>query len=139
VTLGRRWPAPRRSGPRRRPRLAGERPDWGSLTEALWARSDGLCESCGLPLPAHESNWHRHHRQRREFGDDTLPNLVALHPECHVLTPWSVHQRPDWAKERGLIVPSWARPESASLELPDGRLVMLTKSGRYQTIGGWDD
>jgi hypothetical protein len=106
--------------------------DWTALTETLWARCEGLCEACGLSLP--EDGWDRHHRQSREFGLHAPQNLVALHKDCHVLTPWSVHQRPQWAREQGLIVPSWSTPASSALWLPDGRLVLLTPEGDYSVI-----
>jgi hypothetical protein len=115
-------------------------PDWKALTEAILERSDGLCEVCGLPLPADWTWWDRHHRQTREYGDDTLPNLVGAHSHCHVNEPLSIHMRPAWAQERGLIVPS-ARPAAArpipaetGLWLPDGRLVRLTFEGPYDLV-----
>lgn len=109
-------------------------PDWKALTAAILDRSGGLCEACGLPLPARWEGWDRHHRQTREYGDDTLPNLVGLHKDCHVVAPQSVHQRVTWARERGLIVPSWSSPKAAGLWLPDGRLVQLTDDGPYRLI-----
>jgi hypothetical protein len=108
--------------------------DWPALTAALLNRCQGLCEACGLPLPADESAWDRHHRQSRRFGDNSISNLVALHSQCHVISRGSVHQRVSWAKDMGLIVPSWQRPETASMWLPDGRLVYLTKFGLYHVI-----
>jgi hypothetical protein len=130
----------RRRRPRPRPRLVGvvTLTDWRAVTDALLARCDGLCESCGLPLP---TRWDRHHRRARSAvsGDDSLPNLVALHHDCHVNAPWAVHMRPTWAKAQGLIVPSWQLPGSASLCLPDGRLVYLSQEGPYHVIaeGDW--
>lgn len=121
---------------KRRPHLTVVKPavNWWAVTESLLARSDGRCESCGMPLPSNTSEWDRHHRQSRRFGDNSLSNLVALHPNCHVISPWSVHQRPTWATEQGLTVPSWSRPLSAALWLPDGRLVYLTDEGTYHVI-----
>jgi HNH endonuclease len=121
---------------RRKPRLTVVGPvmDWQAITDALLLRSDGYCESCGLSLPSDPGQWDRHHRQSRRFGDNSLSNLVALHSQCHVVSPWSVHQRVTWAKEMGLIVPSWMRPSSAALWLPDERLVYLTDDGHYRVI-----
>lgn len=87
-----------------------------------------------MPLPAEWEWWDRHHRQTREYGADTLPNLVGAHSHCHVNEPTSIHMRPEWARERGLIVPSWSDPARAGLWLPDGRLVRLTDEGPYELI-----
>lgn len=96
-------------------------------------RSGGLCEACGEEL------WgrvHLHHRLRRRDGLHVASNLVALHPDCHVNAPQAVHQRPTWAKERGLIVPFWGDPSVAPLTLASGRLVLLDDDGTYQTPPG---
>lgn len=114
--------------------MARPTPDWPAITAALFERCGGLCEASGLPLPADWQAWDRHHRQTREYGDDTLPNLVAVRSDWHVNTPQAIHMRPAWAKERGLIVPSWSTPAKAGLWLPDGRLVRLTLEGPYELI-----
>ena len=76
---------------------------------AVLARCGGLCEACGGDLER-GGGVHMHHRQRRRTGDHSLANLVALHPDCHVVAPQAVHQRPEWATERGLIVRSTDDP-----------------------------
>jgi hypothetical protein len=129
----RRLPA-RRNRPRARLHAVAAPTDWAALTEAILARCDGLCEACGLTLPARWTEWDRHHRQTREYGDDTLPNLVGVHSDCHVVAPHAIHQRPAWARSRGLIVPSWSTPAATGLWLPDGRLVRLTPEGPYELI-----
>lgn len=135
VPQRRRGIAARRSRPRTGLRLVQPRADWVALSAAILARSDGACEACGLPLPSPSSRWDRHHRKlRSQGGQDVLTNLVGLHSECHVLQPQSVHQRPEWAKQRGLIVRSQAKPEDVGLWLPDGRLVRLTEEGPYELI-----
>lgn len=85
-------------------------------------RCGGLCEACGRPLTL---GVHLHHRLRRRDGGHTADNLVALHPECHVIAPQAVHQRPTWARQQGLIVPSWADPATTPLLLPSGQGVLL--------------
>lgn len=122
--------------PRRQPidtaEFAGT--DWPALTDVLWARCGGYCEACGYPLP---DRWDRHHRLKRGLGGDTVPNLVALHSSCHVISPSAVHMRPTWARSRGLIVSEYqATPEAVGLWLPDGRLVRLTPEGTYDTFLG---
>jgi 5-methylcytosine-specific restriction endonuclease McrA len=113
-----------------RPRAATSRPITPNLRAALWIRSGGLCEACGLLLP--EKGWHAHHRLRVAHGRlDTLPNLVALHPLCHVNAPQAVHQRTGWAQDRGLLVKSTDDPVLMPLTLPDGRRVWLSGDGRY--------
>jgi hypothetical protein len=51
--------------------------------------------------------------------------VVVLRSICHVITPESVHQRPTWAKSRGLIVPTGMDSATTPLWLPSGRLVLL--------------
>jgi hypothetical protein len=71
-------------------------------------RRAGSCEACGLPATAVEY----HHRQARQMGGsrgralDTAVNLLGLHRRCHA---WA-HAHPRQARERGLIVTSWADP-----------------------------
>jgi RNA-directed DNA polymerase len=49
----------------------------------LWLEQDGHCPVCGQPLLLAEG-WHVHHlRWRSHGGDDTVDNLVLLHPNCH--------------------------------------------------------
>jgi hypothetical protein len=93
-------------------------------------RAAGLCEACGGVLPVR--GVHLHHRVRRRDGGDTLDNLVALHPLCHVLGPSAVHERPGWARGRGLVVAVGADPAVVPLVLPSGRVVLLDAgSPRY--------
>src|SRR5262245_14988521 len=49
----------------------------------LWLEQDGKCLVCGQSLPLAEG-WQIHHlRWRCHGGDETLDNLVLLHPNCH--------------------------------------------------------
>src|SRR5262249_26493122 len=49
----------------------------------LWLEQDGKCLTCGQPLTL-EEGWHVHHLLWRSHGgDDTVDNLVLLHPNCH--------------------------------------------------------
>jgi hypothetical protein len=113
------------AAPQRRIAAARSKPVAPVLRASLLERSSGACESCGLPLP--EKGWHAHHRLRVAHGRiDSLSNLVALHPHCHVQAPGSVHQETGWALDRGLLVPSTTIPAVEPLWLPDGRKVWLT-------------
>jgi RNA-directed DNA polymerase len=52
-------------------------------TRYLWLEQDGKCLVCGQSLTLEEA-WHVHHlRWRSHGGDDTVDNLVLLHPNCH--------------------------------------------------------
>lgn len=113
------------AAPQRRITAARSKPVAPVLRASLLERCGSLCESCGLPLP--EKGWHAHHRLRAAHGRiDSLSNLVALHPHCHVQAPGSVHQETGWALDRGLLVPSTTIPTVEPLWLPDGRKVWLT-------------
>lgn len=86
-------------------------------------RAGGLCECCGKTLEGYPT--HCHHRERRNGRNHTPYNLVVLRSICHVIMPESVHQRPTWAKSRGLIVPTGMDPATTPLWLPSGKLVLL--------------
>lgn len=140
----RRTPLRTRKPLRRRMRLHTVRqarvPD--PVRTKLWDRCHGLCEACGKALNPYL--WHVNHRLlRSQGGTDDLCCLTALHPGCHVLTPWSVHQRPQWACDRGLILHSWQHPAAEPLILPAeivmaaglrGDRVLLTSDGTYREV-----
>jgi len=49
----------------------------------LWLEQEGKCPICG-EMVTEEDEWDTHHiRPRVEGGEDTLGNLVLLHPNCH--------------------------------------------------------
>jgi RNA-directed DNA polymerase len=49
----------------------------------LWLEQEGKCPVCDQEL-VERRDWHTHHiRERVEGGDDTLDNLVLVHPNCH--------------------------------------------------------
>lgn len=79
-----------------------------AIRELIYERQYGVCLACHTGM--HPDRFHAHHRKRRR----DLPGVwcpcwtVALHPDCHVVAPQAVHQRPAWAIGRGLIVPSHA-------------------------------
>jgi hypothetical protein len=123
--LTRTTPIARTSGKDKPP--ATRKPGVTPETRAIvLARCGGRCEACGKPLG--QSGVDLHHRQRRRGGDHSPANLVALHPSCHTITPESVHQRPAWARERGLIVRSTEDPATTPLALSSGRRVLLGES-----------
>lgn len=138
--LRRRTPMPARATTlqpyRRRHAATGARPavaDWDALRALLWARCGGFCEACGAKL--NPLWWDAHHRlMRSQGGHDEPADLVALHPGCHTVQPWSVHMRPQWAYERGLLVHSGHDPAAAALLLPGGRRVLLTAAGGYEAV-----
>lgn len=126
--LARRAALPRKPKPRAQRRA---QPAEGIPAESrvvVLGRCGGRCEACGHPLLGLV---HLHHRQRRREGNHSPANLVALHPDCHVVAPQAVHQRPTWARQRGLIVPSWETPGDAPLILADGRSVLLGDEACY--------
>jgi RNA-directed DNA polymerase len=49
----------------------------------LWLEQNGKCPLCGQPLTL-DTGWHSHHLiWRVHGGNDTVDNLVLLHPNCH--------------------------------------------------------
>lgn len=47
---------------------------------------------------------------------DTLPNLLALHPDVHNGPPTAVHMRRGWSEEHGYLLPQ-STPLAASWPL----------------------
>ena len=51
--------------------------------KTLWEKQDGKCPSCNQQIRVGDE-WHVHHKIPKYLGgDDTLTNLVILHPNCH--------------------------------------------------------
>jgi RNA-directed DNA polymerase len=49
----------------------------------LWFNQNGQCPQCGEKI-TRETGWNLHHRVRLvDGGDDTLANLILMHPTCH--------------------------------------------------------
>lgn len=49
----------------------------------LWYKQDGLCPQCDTKITK-ETGWHLHHKVRVvDGGNETMANLVLLHPTCH--------------------------------------------------------
>jgi len=111
-----------RTAPKKR---RAPKPGVTAETRALvLARAQGRCEACGRPLT--DAGVHVHHRKKRsQGGGHDLPNLVALHPDCHVIAPESVHQRSAWAYEVGLMVRRGEDPAAVPLLLHGRREVLL--------------
>ncbi len=92
------------------------------------SRSGGLCELCGQRLNSH---WQAHHRKlASRGGQDSVTNLLALHPLCHR----RAHGHPAWAEKVGVIVPSTADPALVRLALHGETWVRLAVDGSYQRV-----
>jgi HNH endonuclease len=117
----RRTPSPAKKATAKKAKPRDEIP--AAVRAVVLARCGGRCEACGESLA--EGPVHMHHRRKRNGRNHTPDNLVALHSTCHVVAPEAVHQRPEWARERGLIVFSGGDPTATPLTLPDGRRVLL--------------
>jgi RNA-directed DNA polymerase len=49
----------------------------------LWFKQDGLCLQCSQKI-TRDTGWNLHHRVRVvDGGDDSITNLILLHPVCH--------------------------------------------------------
>lgn len=98
------------------------------IVDKVLERSNGYCESCGLPCgqPA------LHHRKlKSQGGKDEVCNLIAVHHKCHNLGTDSIHLNPAKSVEMGWIVPSWAQPSEFPLTFSDGSKVLLDNEGSY--------
>lgn len=111
-----------------------ERGDVGpDLREALRVRSGGFCESCGDRDKPLRPGWHAHHRLRRsQGGEDSITNLLALHPYCHD----KIHARPAAAYDGGFLVRMGQQPGRVRLALHWEKWVRLARDGSYVLLGG---
>jgi RNA-directed DNA polymerase len=49
----------------------------------LWLDQEGQCPQCSEKI-TRDTGWHLHHRVRLvDGGDDSLANLILMHPTCH--------------------------------------------------------
>jgi len=112
---------------------------FAELREIVYARCRGYCEKCGKALP---ESWALHHRKLRSRGGlDEVPNLVALHHECHNLGTDSVHLNPANSQDYGFMVGSWQNPVECPITLSCGSIVILNDEGTYTYLerkaNGW--
>lgn len=85
------------------------------------------CEYCG-----HWEHLQRHHRQFRSRGGDWRPsNIILLCGQCHHLV--TVCQN-GWAREQGLWVSQWAKPEEVSVLTWYGGFVLLDNHGGWTKV-----
>jgi RNA-directed DNA polymerase len=55
---------------------------YGKLLK-LWFDQNGRCPQCGEKI-TRETGWHLHHRVWMvNGGDDSMANLILMHPTCH--------------------------------------------------------
>ena len=104
-----------------------------SLRRQVYVRSHGRCEQCGTRLTA---DWQAHHRKPRRMGGraknrhvNTLANLVALCPDCHMKI--ESHRR--WALDRGLLLHEHDNPETVPIIVMGRRRVLLGEV--YMAVG----
>lgn len=98
------------------------------LRNLVFLRAGGRCDCCGAPLDP--DTWDAHHRKlRKQGGEDSLENLVALRHDHHML----VHAHRADAGARGLIVPPWEDPALVPVRRGNGRLY-LPAGRRWQLV-----
>ncbi len=103
-----------------------------TIVNLVIQRAGGYCEKCGRP--ASESMALHHRKLKSRGGKDSVSNLMHVHHECHNLGTDSIHLRPGFAADKGWMVASWDEPETAPMELPDGRLVILQNDGKITEL-----
>jgi hypothetical protein len=85
------------------------------VNAAVEARAAGRCELCQWPMLPEDGE--RHHRKLRGMGgnknspEDTLENLVLVHPRCHAY----IHSYSGTARMLGWIVSRWDDPATKEL------------------------
>ena len=96
------------------------------LRDQVYARSQSLCDACGVGI--RPDGWHLHHRKRRsQGGPDTLANCVALHAPCHQ----RIHSG-NRSVEHGWIIKSWQEPEDVRVWLHSQRWALPSVDGSWE-------
>jgi predicted SprT family Zn-dependent metalloprotease len=73
-----------------------------AFAEASRFNQNGRCPQCGQKITP-ETGWHLHHRVWVvNGGDDSMANLVVMHPICHM----QLHRQTDPAKSYGCCTAS---------------------------------
>ena len=95
-------------------------------------RAQGYCEVCGNP--EQEAMALHHRKLKSRGGKDSVSNLIRVHHFCHNMSKYSIHDNPDWAEDKGFMVPSWREPHEFPMHTPDGRIVLLQNEGTIITL-----
>lgn len=93
---------------------------------AVWQRSNGRCEMCGIGLAEQF-----HHRMRRREGGHSIPNGLYLCGVCHA----RAHAHPRWAVENGWIIPTSGGPVHEVPVLRKAEWVLLGPGGEVTPAG----
>jgi hypothetical protein len=102
------------------------------VVEIVRFRAGDYCEVCGQT--SQESMALHHRKLKSRGGKDTPANLISVHHKCHNLGTDSIHLNPEWAEERGYMVPSWREPHEWPITLPDGRFALLLDDGTRKIL-----
>jgi 5-methylcytosine-specific restriction endonuclease McrA len=90
--------------------------------DALYARTKGRCDYCGLPMD--RNGFDAHHRLQKSLrGHNGLSNLVGLHRLCHD----RVHKQNNYLT--GFLLHSWEHPENVTIQLFDGMYLLDNEGG----------
>jgi len=102
------------------------------VREALYRRTNGYCDVCGLVMA--EDEMAAHHRKRRsQVGGWNLANLLGCHHGCHNLGTRSIHANPYWAHRYGYLLMSW-EPDSKPVFLHHAYWVQLHDDGQVEYL-----
>ena len=97
-------------------------------------RAGDYCEACGAA--AQESMALHHRKLKSRGGKDSPANLMWVHHKCHNLGTDSIHLNPEWAQDKGFMVPSWQQPQEWPISLPEGGFALLLDDGTKKILGG---
>lgn len=97
-------------------------------------RAGDYCEACG---GAAQQSMALHHRKlKSRGGKDTAANLISVHHKCHNLGTDSIHLNPEWAEQKGFMIPTWQNPAEVAISLPSGGFALLLDDGTKIILEG---
>jgi 5-methylcytosine-specific restriction endonuclease McrA len=113
-------------------------PDQSRL--AIHARQGGLCALCWNPVRIEDME--AHHRLKRALMPKAALwcpcDLVGLHRRCHTQGPYAVHDHPEKARERSLVLWTNEDPREVPIQIEwpwHGPGVLLCNGDVGSTLG----
>lgn len=103
------------------------------IRDAVYRRSEGRCEKCGIGM-ARSSMVVHHRKLRSRGGTDELSNLIGVTASCHNAATDSIHFNPKIAEEFGYMTPAWENTENHKILLWGELWALLKDDGSMESV-----